>query len=353
MPARRRSSTRPKGLRVAVLYNHDPDAPTDVADVAHAADDITTALREGGYRPTQVPVDGAAPLQALSKAIDALRRSRTELVFNLCEAVGGRSAHEPLVPHLLELAGLPYTGSSSLGLGLALRKDRARLVLAGAGVPIAAGTQYDAVPRRAPALVFPLFVKLAGEDASVGIDAGSVVHDFHALARRVESLLARYPGPVLVEEFIPGREIYVSLVGPGPIALPPHEIDFSGMPADVPPIVTYAGKWDPASPESLGSQPVRARRLGKLGPELAAIARRVFMALGLTDYARVDFRVDVAGRPYVIDVNPNCDLSAGAGMARAAGFGGWSHAELVDRICRSALLRSDRGVARRGPRRRR
>ena len=349
MPARRRRSPRSRGLRVAVLYNHDPDAPADVADVEHAAADIEASLGEAGYRPTKVAVDGTAPLPALTRAIEALVRARTELVFNLCEAVGGRSAHEPLVPHLLELAGLPYTGSGPLGLGLALRKDRARRLLAGAGVPSAAGTQYDAVPRRAPPLTFPLFVKLAGEDASVGIDAGSVVHDFHALARRVDALLGRYTGPVLVEEFIPGREIYVSLVGPGPTALPPHEIDFSGMPAECPPIVTYAGKWDPASPESLGSQPVRARRLGRLGPELAAIARRAFAALGLCDYARVDFRVDVAGRPFVIDVNPNCDLSAGAGMARAARFGGWSHAELVDRICRSALARH--GAARRGPRR--
>jgi D-alanine-D-alanine ligase len=335
-------------LRVAVLYNHDPGAPADVADVERAARDVATALEEGGHRGQLVAVDGEGGARALVKAIDALSSSRVDLVFNLCEAVGGKSAHEPLVPHLLELAGLTFTGSGPLGLGLALRKDRARLVLSGAAVPIPAGTQYDAVPRRAPPLVFPLFCKLAAEDASVGIDAGSVVHDLQSLARRVDSLLARYPGPVLVEEFIPGREIYVSLVGPGPKALPPHEIDFSGMPAECPAIVTYAGKWDPASPESIGSQPVRARKLGRLGPQLASIARRAFAALGLRDYARVDFRVDVAGRPFVIDVNPNCDLSAGAGMARAASFGGWSHAELVDRICRSAMLRS---IGRRGARR--
>jgi D-alanine-D-alanine ligase len=332
-----------------VLFNRDPDAPADVADVAQAAVDVENSLRVAGYQARCVPLDGAAPLRAIVRGVEALRTARTDLVFNLCEAIGGRSAHEPLLPHLLELAGLPYTGSGPVGLGLALRKDRARLLLAGAGVPIPAGMQYDEVPRRAPPLTFPLFCKLAGEDASVGIDAGSVVHNFHALARRIDVLLARYSGPILVEEFIPGREIYVSLVGPGPFALPPHEIDFSAMPAECPPIVTYAGKWDPSSPESLGSQPVRARRLGRLGPELAAIARRAFSALDLSDYARVDFRVDVAGRPFVIDVNPNCDLSTGAGMARAAAFAGWSHAQLVDRICRSALARARR--TRRGPRR--
>lgn len=343
---------RRRGLRVAVLYNRELDAAVDVADVEGAARDVAAGLDEAGHHSRQQPVDAQPPLRALVQAVEAMRDAGTELVFNLCEAVAGRTAHEPLVPHVLELAGLPYTGSGALGLALALRKDRARVLLAGAGVPIPAGTSYTAPPKRAPPLQFPLFVKLAGEDASVGIDAGLVVHDFGGLARRVAALLERYPGPVLVEEFVPGREIYVSLVGPSPTALPPHEIDFSGMPADCPPIVTYAGKWDPRHPESLGSQPMRARRLGKLGPELAAIARRAFLALGLSDYARVDFRVDVAARPYVIDVNPNCDLSTGAGMARAAGFAGWSYAELIDRICQAAIARAGVAKPRRGPRRR-
>jgi D-alanine-D-alanine ligase len=346
------SRVRRRGLRVAVLYNRDPGAAADVADVENAARDIEAALGDGGHRPRLWPVDPEGGARALLDEIDAIAEAGVDLVFNLCEAVAGKSVHEPLVPHLLELARLPYTGSGALGLGLALRKDRARVLLAGAGVPIAGGTSYAETPRRAPPLAFPLMVKLAGEDASVGIDSGSVVHDFAALARRVSELLARYPGPVLVEEFIPGREIYVSLVGAHPVALPPHEIDFSEMPAGCPPIVTYAGKWDPQHPESRGSQPVRARRLGTLGPLLTVIARRAFATLGLHDYARVDFRVDVAGRPYVIDVNPNCDLSAGAGMARAAGFAGWSHAELIDRICRSALLRAAPPIARRGARRR-
>ena len=331
---------RTPALRVAVLHNRDAGAPTDVADVEHAADDVERALDAAGHTAVRVPVDGGAPLTALPKALAAMRAARVELVFNLCEAVGGQSRHEPLVPHLLELVGLPYTGSPPLGLALALRKDRARLLLVGAGVPVPAGTAYDAPPRRAPPLTFPLMVKLAGEDASVGIDGGSVVHDLAGLARRVAALLGRYPGPVLVEEFVPGREIYVSLVGAVPTALPAHEIDFSEMPTGAPAIVTYAGKWDPASPDFGGSRSVRARRLGSLAAVLPAIAQRAERALGLRDYARVDFRVDVAGRPYVIDVNPNCDLSAGAGIARAAGFAGWTHADLIDEICRAAWVRA-------------
>ena len=213
------------------------------------------------------------------------------------------------------------------------------MVLAGAGVPIAAGVCYETPPRRAPPLQFPLIVKLAGEDASTGIDRGSVVQDFAALKRRVEALLARHPGPILVEEFIAGREIYVSLVGATPTALPLHEIDFTAMPASCPPIVTYVGKWNPGSPEDLGSRSVRATKLGSLAEALPQLATRAFRALDLRDYARVDFRVDGHGVPHVIDVNPNCDLSAGAGMARAAGFARWTHTQLVDKICQSAMMR--------------
>jgi D-alanine-D-alanine ligase len=322
-----------------VLHNRDARAPADVADVEHAADDVLDALADAGHDARRFPVEAHEPIAALAGAIDAMRAADIDLVFNLCESVGGRTRHEPVVPHLLELAGMPYTGSGPLGLGLALRKDRARVVLAGAGVPIAAGVVYEAPPRRAPPLAFPLIAKLAAEDASTGIDRGSVVHDLATLTRRVAVLLARFPGPVLVEEFIAGREIYVSLVGGAPTVLPPHEIDFAKMPADCPAIVTYAGKWEPGSVEDLGSRPTRATKLGPLATVLPQLAVRAFRALDLRDYARVDFRVDVHGVPHVIDVNPNCDLSAGAGIARAAGFARWTHTQLIDKICQSAWAR--------------
>ncbi len=329
--------SRSKPRRVAVLYNHDVGARADVADVAQAAVDVEGALRELGHEPHRLPVGGPAPVQTLVAAIARLREQDTDLVFNLCEAVGGQAQHEPLVPHLLELAGLPYTGSGPLALGLALRKDRARVQLGAAGVPIAGGVVYEAMPQRPPPLRFPLIAKLAGEDASLGIDCGSVVRDFPSLRKQVRRLLDAHPGPVLVEEFIAGREIYVSLVGGK--ALPPHEIDFSAMPADCPPIVTYDAKWKPGSNEDLGSRPTRAEKLEGLAELLPALAQRAFFALGLADYARIDFRVDTVGHPYVIDVNPNCDLSAGAGVARAAGYAGWTYPQLIAGVCDAAWSR--------------
>ena len=327
-------------LRVAVLYNHDEGARTDIADVAAAAVDVAGALRELGHETELAPIGGPAPVQALVARIARMRDAEIDLVFNLCEAVAGQSKHEPLVPHLLSLAGLPHTGSGPLSLGLALRKDRARVLLGAAGVPIASGVTLGAIPTRSPPLRYPLIAKLANEDASVGIDRGSVATDFTALKQQVKKLLAKYPGPVLVEEFIAGREIYVSIVGD--TALPPHEIDFSAMPKECPPIVTFDAKWKPGSAEDLGSRPTRAENLHELAELLPAIAMRAFHALELSDYARIDFRVNDAGHPYVIDVNPNCDLSESAGMARAARYASWSYPRLIGEICNAAWARTSK-----------
>src|SRR5207245_898420 len=124
-------------------------------------------------------------------------------------------------------------------------------------------------------------------------------------------------------------------------ALPMHEIDFSAMPADKPRIVTYDAKWDPRSDEWAGTRSVRALPVtAEVRAACETAARGAFAALGLSGYARVDLRLDRDGTPYVIDVNPNCDLSDGAGVSRAASFGGISYAALIGRICDAALRHS-------------
>jgi D-alanine-D-alanine ligase len=190
-------------------------------------------------------------------------------------------------------------------------------------------------------LPFPLIVKPAREDASVGITRTSVVHDRRQLAAQVARVRARFRQPVLVERYIEGRELYVSLLGDD--ALPMHEIDFSTLPADRPRIVTYLGKWAPKSIECRGTRPIKCEGLDDRSRErCVAAARAAFAALGLRDYARVDLRLAADGTPYVIDVNPNCDLSDGAGVSRAASYGGLSYPELIWRVCKAALARTIR-----------
>ena len=189
-------------------------------------------------------------------------------------------------------------------------------------------------------------MKPAREDASVGIYSASVVRDRGALAERVAHVLAHYRQPVLVERYIEGREIYVSLLerpGERPQVFPYFEIDFSEMPSDRPRIVSFEGKWVTDSVEYRGTKPVRCEGLSPaLHTRLAETALAAFAAMGLRDYARIDFRLAPDGVPYVIDVNPNCDLSdLAGGFSKAAKAGGLSYEDVVLRLFELALARAN------------
>jgi len=191
---------------------------------------------------------------------------------------------------------------------------------------------------------FPLIVKPSREDASVGITRESVVHDRAALKRQVTAVVTNYRQPALVERYIEGREIYVSMLGQtnGDVQmLPLFEIDFSDMPADRPRIVSFEGKWVEASVEFRGTKPVPCTGLSAtLQRDIERVARAAFAAMELRDYGRLDLRVTPDGAPYVIDVNPNCDLSdASGGFARAGRAAGLGYDDLVRRILDLALQR--------------
>lgn len=328
-----------------VLHNRDFAAADDPefasrADVENAARDVARALASRGHQVETLAVP-SDPIDAVGIVADIVARA-PDLVFNLCESLGGDARHEAVLPSLFELAGVRYTGSGPLALGTALRKDRTKALLTALGVPTprAAVSVDGTLPAgRLPPL--PCIVKPAREDASTGIWLKSVVKTPRELAARVAEVHARYRQPVLVEEFIEGRELYVSLVGNGEslTALPMHEVDFSQMPAGAPHIVTYDGKWDPSSQEYKGTRSVRAEVSDDVAARCAAAARAAFSALELSDYARVDLRLAADGTPFVIDVNPNCDLSDGAGVCRAASFGGLAYPDLIERVVAAAMAR--------------
>jgi D-alanine-D-alanine ligase len=331
------------GRNVLVLYNNDFDLarPEDAKDykdykdrsaVAQAAHDVRDAIAAYGYDATILGVTGDDIAECLLK----LRKLAPELVFNLTESLAQDSRNEIVFPAVLEMLGVPYTGSGSLGLGLCLHKPKAKDILRSRGVPTPASCTIERIKDAAGIdLPFPLFVKLAREDASVGIRADNVVHSKRAAVKRIRDLIEEFQQPVLIERYIEGREVNVTLLGNARIQpLPFHEIDFSRLPPDRPRIVSYAAKWDESSPEYLGTEPVPVRGLAdatRAGIERAAIA--AFRALELRDYGRVDFRVAEDGTPYVIDVNPNCDISPDAGVARAGLAAGMKYPQLIGRIC--------------------
>ena len=350
--ASRRAATKTPAPRVQprsvlVLYNSDYDfqygvqpgdnAP-DRSEVARSAHDVTKAINDFGITATVQPVHG----HDLDSCVTAVRKTQPDLVFNLTESLAQDSRNEIVFPAILDMLGIAYTGSPALSLGLCLHKPKAKDILRSRGVPTPASCTIER-PRDVAGvdLPFPLFVKLAREDASVGIRNDNVVHDKRSLVRRVKALLEEFQQPVLIERYIEGREVYVTLLGnERPQVLPFHEIDFSQMPPNLPRIVSYAAKWDESSEEYKGTTPVPAKQMGRpLRGMLERAAVAAFRALEMRDYGRVDFRVSEDGIPYVIDVNPNCDISPGAGVARAAKAAGLTYPQLIGRICEIAWER--------------
>jgi D-alanine-D-alanine ligase len=333
-------------MRVVCLFNNDfesiPGAGADAAAVRASAEAICTALRDAGHDASLVSLQGRDLIPVLQR-LDA---ERPELVFNLCESLCGIAANEVAVPAVLDLYGHAYTGSNAAALAVALDKPRTKDVLIGRGIPtppyrvLATGADIERVA--AEPLDYPWFMKLANEDASVGITEANVLADGTGLAARARALLAEYGSPLLVERYVPGREVNVTLLGSGAdvTLLPLHEIDFAAMPAGRPHIVSYAAKWDEHHVDYAGTKPVPIR---DASPALIAAieqtARDAWNAIGLRDYGRVDLRVDAAGTPWVIDVNPNCDISPDAGVARAAASAGWSFPKLIGTIAELALKR--------------
>jgi D-alanine-D-alanine ligase len=338
-PARRTRANK----RIAVLYNVDyEDARPELdpgwaarAEVGLVARGVATALAEAAYETHLVAVDGD-----LSSLRARLAELEPNCAFNLCESLGGDARLESAVPVLLELLGIPFTGSPPEVLSFALRKDRVKQRLEAAGIPTPAG-RVLVRPEDPCDLPFPLIVKPVREDGSVGISRGSVVHGRTELARAVEAVVTSLRQPCLVEQFVDGREFNVALLGhPTPRVLPLSEIDFGGLPLNAPRIVSYEAKWSTGSVDDLGTVPMLHPTLqNNVAARVRRAATDAFRAVGVRDYGRVDVRLSASGVPYVIDVNPNCDLSPNAGMARAAAAVGIDYGSFMGLLVRYALRR--------------
>jgi D-alanine-D-alanine ligase len=334
--------------RIAVLHNVDYEdvRPEDDpgwaarAQVVLVAGSVASALAEGGYEAQLVPVDGD-----LATLRTRLAEMDPDCAFNMCESLAGDARLESAVPLLLELLGVPFTGSPPEVLSFALRKDRVKQRLEEAGIPTPAG-RVLVRPDDACDLPFPVIVKPLREDGSVGIWRSSVVRAPEDLPRAVEAVVTALRQPCLVEQFIEGREFNVALLGhPTPRVLPLSEIDFGALPADAPQIVSYDAKWSSGSADYLGTVPVLHPVLpSAVAARVRRVATEAFRAVGVRDYGRVDVRLAANGVPYVVDVNPNCDLTPGSGMARAAAAVGIDFGSLLRLLVRYALRRRRTGA---------
>jgi D-alanine-D-alanine ligase len=324
--------TQSAGSRsVVVIYN-----PVEIGgdalvrglvDAASEAHDTINAL---GHRASLLRVD-----QGVRPFVDALDALRPDIVFNLCEGYRESSAGEIYIAGLLELLGIPYTGSGPMALGLALDKPLSKELFNARGIPTPRFAAFRDVPRALPPLRFPLMLKLASEDASLGIAAENVVSDENAAIRRLRQLLDEYRAPVLVEEFIDGREFTVPLLDGEPLLV--EEIELNVEPR----IVGFRAKWEADSAEYRGTTPIFNPAISSQQREaMMTLAVRVWDAIGLRDYGRVDFRMDDGGRLYVLEANPNPDISAGSGYRRSLDVAKIDYQDFLARLLENAFARS-------------
>ncbi|MEO6528312.1 MAG: ATP-grasp domain-containing protein [Gemmatimonadaceae bacterium] len=331
-------------MNVTLLHGADATEPPEDP----VLEQIEGALTKLGHEVSRIPVaDDVLPV------IDALRVAEPGLVFNLAESFGGKSALESNVAALLNLLGLRYTGSSPAGLLMAGDKGLTKKVLRFHEVLT---PQFATVFRGAldhvGDLRFPLIVKPPQEDASLGITSKSVVRDIKELFGTMDSLQREFQSPVLVEEFVEGREFYVGVLGNvNPIAFPVIELDFSDFPADRPKVASWEAKWGEggtggtaeSGAEFAGTKSVFPTDVApELTERMQRVAIEAFNALRVRDYGRVDLRVTPAEEIYVIEVNPNCYLEQSGEFARAAAESGIDHEAMVARIMELALARYSR-----------
>lgn len=331
------------GCRVAVLYNapvlppEHPDAESErsVIGVARA---VVVALKSQGARAWMLAAKGPA-----QRFVSRLKTQKPEVVFNLVEGFDGHSAGEAWVTSVLELMRIPYTGCPPEAQGLCRHKGRTKAILTGFGLPTA---PFEIVREGdpLPPLPYPLFVKPECEDASLGIDQGSVVNDDESIRKRIDTLFERY-GCALVETYLPGREFNVGVIGgEKPQALPVAEVVYNPG-AGGWPILTYDAKWSPGSAEDLRSPVVCPADVNEeQASVLQDLAVRAFLAVGCRDVARVDLRLDAGKNPMILEVNPNPDLDPDAGWARALRASGREYAETLAEFVVAARHRTGNHV---------
>lgn len=326
--------------RVAIVYNEPQpshyDAAREEKAVLGVLDEVSAvnqSLRELGHDVKLVPL-----VPSFKKAEKKLAALDVDAVFNLFEGFCGQPETEALVPEALAELGLPFTGCEADVIRLALDKAEVKVLLKAAGIPTPDFQLLNPETVHTFRLGFPCIVKPRGEDASHGINADSVVGDFKSLERQVRAVSGTYGSGALVEEFASGREFNATVLGNTEYTvLPVSEIVYALAPG-IPWILTFAAKWETESDYSKGTQVVCPAEIEEKEREhIAGTALAAFRLLGFTGYARVDMRMDEAGRLNVIEVNPNPDISPGAGAARQARAAGMTYAQFIRKIVLLAL----------------
>lgn len=336
------------GKKVAVLYTSVEESLVGIADekmresmdLAVSARAVAEGLSGSGVRSQYFTF--GKDIVALA---ESFRSFGADAVFNLSECPLNSAQKEPHGAALLELLRLPYTGNGPMPLSVCNNKALTKRILASHGIPTPKFRLYSDVPRGRPGLCFPVIVKPAREDGSAGITEDSIVEDEAGLAAQVAHVIEKYGQEALAEEFVGGREFNVAVLGNGTAedphrTFPPAELVYRNPRWR---ICSFESKWDPGHPSYAEIAPrCPADVPADLRARLSLLTIECARVFGLCGYARVDFRTDGNGKLFVLEVNPNPDISPDAGLARAASVEGYTYEALLLEILRLGLARGVR-----------
>lgn len=328
--------------RVAIIYNQPTPSSYDIAGESEAAIGVLDAVRSVRMALEELRKFDVldVPLEPpLEQTVQKVKDLKTDIVFNLFEGFCGHPHTEAALVRALEQAGLVHTGCPASALRTSLDKARANMILSNAGIPVPDCRVLNPDTLDHPHVTFPCIVKPRCEDASHGLSAGSICHDIPALKRQVGLICSRYYGGAVVERFLEGREFNATIIGSNGscTVLPVSEIVYD-LPPGMPHILTYESKWCRQSSYFKGTRPVCPADIGSEQlDEITGVAAGAFKLLIGKGYARVDMRTDARGRIHVIDVNPNPDISPGAGAVLQSREAGMDYPRFIERITGLAL----------------
>ncbi|MBN2441888.1 MAG: hypothetical protein JXJ04_11090 [Spirochaetales bacterium] len=334
--------------RIALVYNliHEDDLiegnkPTDMIaefDTYETVNAVKEALESGGHTISLIEADEQAYIHLLKQ------RHEIDIVFNIAEGIGGE-ARESEIPIICEILHIPYTGSGPLTLAICLNKIRTKEILLFHSIPTPKfQVFYSSSTKVDPALTFPLIAKLSAEGSSMGLTYDSVVDTPEELKKQVELLISTYHQPVLVEEFIEGREFGIPLIGNNPPhTLPIIEFHFHGeksISLFIPdkPFDIYKQR-NQEIPETEVTNECPAKIPAALEEKLISLALASYKALDCRDWCRLEIRVDKHDNPYVIELNPIAGIDPTYRFAQSAKVGGISFNKLINSILDFALKR--------------
>ena len=336
-------------LKIVVLYDRvlvDEDeepAAGEKSPVVRTLDkkeveeEVTETLAKLGHEPVLYELDGT------QKSLLGLGKAECDLVFNLSESFAEDDTADFKIAAFLELLGKKYTGSGTHGLMLAQDKAVAKKIFAFHGIHTPTfAKSFRGRLDFSHDLEFPVIVKPAREDGSIGIEFSAVVNSIRELMERMDWLHANFDSPVLIEEYIEGREMYVGVLGnENPEALPVVELDLSKLPDGTPRIAAADVKWGKGTNAYRDTKSAIATDLpDETVHTLQQTAVAAYNALELRDYGRVDMRLQPDGKVHVIEVNPNPWLASKAEFAMAARKSGRTYTQLIEELVELAVARA-------------